>query len=1310
VVKFGGVRFETLADGVHADSPFSFVRALIEDQRGKIWGATAGGLLELDGAKSLLWGAQAGLSHPYLNALVLTPEGPLVGTGGEAVWLYQGGQFHSFPDSHMPSGPRHVHALLRDRTSRTWVAADDGLWTLEPLTPTLSASTTPHASSIKALALRADGGLWAGGTDGVVHITPAGTAKAEPALEHLDVRALVEDRDGGLWIGTDQALARYANQKLELAADVPGGISALLEDRQGALWVGTTEGLVRYQVGAFITQGAKEGLVEEPLAIAQAQSGGAFIVSSRGAVLRLAEGAPRELYPPGTVSGQGMLGITERSEGGLWLASDTLVGLPEDGRTKVSLGRGPFSLVTQDGSGLLLVETEANGLSRVLRAEKKRLQEIALPHALEHIQRVLRDRRGGLWLSSGGTGLLHVDGGKSQLFATKDGLPSDTVYGILEDPDGRIWVATRHGLAVVEGGRVQPLTQLECTPRRSPVHLFLDGRDALWVTADDGVHRLWRSELLGALTQKRTDCSVRTFGKRDGLRSVTVSWRANGQASLKDGSLCYATTRGLSCAKPNLVPELGPPPRPFILRGTSGAPFERLMVRDREAPLVLGYAAYDLANADLLEFRSRLVGYDRQWSLPNRDASVRYTNLPPGNYTFEVETRYRGQSFGPRATAAVAVPPLWHETQVARLLLALFGLTLLSGTLGVWRARARRQRLELEALVQERTSELALQVEATEARESEVRESAALLDQRVHERTAALEIAMRALQKSEERYQLAAAGADNGIWDWDIAAGVLHLSPRFKQMLGYDESFPSTIEGWLSRTHPDDRATLQAVLLSAAEKGGNIRCEYRMIDRSGEPRWMLCRGTVLTGPGGSLRAAGSQSDITAQKEIEAELLQQGTHDPLTGLPGRRIFVDRLEQAQRQAIAGGSSLALILFNVDRFRSINESYGHEMGDAVLRMVASRAQATLRTTDTVARLGSDEFALLLPTAPSESELDAIIGRLRTGLVLPTKPGQTTRTISLSFGVKTELAAAQDANALLRDAELALEDAKSRGGGAQVHFTHSLGAVFHNRIHAEGGLRRALRENHFVLHYQPLTCLKTGATLSFEALVRWNDPRRGLIGPGEFIATAEASGLIEELSRWVLSEATSQIARWKKELGVSVKVSINIAPRTLTSTDFFGLIMSELERQGVEPSNLGIEILETSLLETSKEVVHTLQRLRDRGVGIAIDDFGTGYSSLAYLSKLPLTSVKLDRSLIEKVPSDPAETAICKAMVQMARQLGVTSVVEGVETAAQVEFLKEIGCDVAQGYFFSRPLTSEKCRELLLTSGAKGAQHGSA
>jgi diguanylate cyclase (GGDEF)-like protein/PAS domain S-box-containing protein len=596
--------------------------------------------------------------------------------------------------------------------------------------------------------------------------------------------------------------------------------------------------------------------------------------------------------------------------------------------------------------------------------------------------------------------------------------------------------------------------------------------------------------------------------------------------------------------------------------------------------------------------------------------------------------------------------------------------------------------------VAERTAALDREVTERRAAEEAVRRLNQELDARVRERTAQLESTNLALLRSEERYALAAEGANDGLWDWDLAGGEVYFSPRWKAMLGLDPDEPlgAGLDAWFSHVHPDDLADLRRALerRPLPTERALIRHEYRMVRRDGSEVWVLCQGTVVfDAEGRPVRIAGSQSDVTARKRAEVELLRSATHDPLTGLPNRALLLDRLEQAiLRAQVAGGRRFALLFLDLDRFKNVNDSLGHVAGDQLLVQIAARLSACVREVDTVARLGGDEFAVVLADLSSEDQATAAAQHIQEALRAPFEIGGARVFASASIGIALGSEALSRALDLLRDADTAMYRAKSLGRARHQVFDARMHEQVVERLRTEEGLRRALDEGELALFYQPVVSLLTGAVVAAEALVRWRHPQRGLLGPDAFLDVAAESGLMAPLSAWVVRTACAQAAVWRRDLRDQIRINVNVPPEVLHDTWLVGEIRDQMARADLPPWALGVELVETSLIEGRASVIANLAELRRMRIHIAIDDFGTGYSSLSYLRRLPIDGLKIDRSFIHGVPWNANDTAICATIVAIAHTLDLEVVAEGVETREQVEVLARHGCVEAQGYYFSGPL----------------------
>jgi diguanylate cyclase (GGDEF)-like protein/PAS domain S-box-containing protein len=559
--------------------------------------------------------------------------------------------------------------------------------------------------------------------------------------------------------------------------------------------------------------------------------------------------------------------------------------------------------------------------------------------------------------------------------------------------------------------------------------------------------------------------------------------------------------------------------------------------------------------------------------------------------------------------------------------------------------------------------------------------------------------AEQALRESEERYALAAQGANDGLWDWNLKKNTIYFSPRWKSMLGYEDSeIGESPDEWFGRMHESDQEIVkQRIDEYLNGKANHFECEARLRHKDGVFRWMLSRGIMVRDQSGKpLRMAGSQTDITEGKVA----------DPLTGLPNRLLFADRLLQLIEHRKRNPDSLFAVLFlDLDGFKTVNDSLGHLLGDKMLIAVGARLVNSLRRTDTigrfdenftVARLGGDEFAILLRDLKDPADAAAVANRLMGELTLPFHLDDREVYTSASIGIAVSTSGYQRPEEFLRDADTAMYRAKSLGKARYEVFDADMRASVTHRLQLETDLRHALERDEFVNFYQPIISLETGRIAGFEALMRWQHPTRGMIDPGEFIGVAEEIGLIRELGWWGLCEACRQISEWRKEFP-ELTMSVNLSVKQFAQQNFASQLQKLLQEHSLPPGVLKLELTEGSIMADPSAAATLLSQMRALGIAIAIDDFGTGYSSLSYLQRFPLDTLKIDRSFTSAVGSGGKEESIIVNIMPLAQNLGLDVVAEGVETNEQAAFLKQLRCKYAQGYFFSRPLNAQHAGELL-------------
>jgi len=562
--------------------------------------------------------------------------------------------------------------------------------------------------------------------------------------------------------------------------------------------------------------------------------------------------------------------------------------------------------------------------------------------------------------------------------------------------------------------------------------------------------------------------------------------------------------------------------------------------------------------------------------------------------------------------------------------------------------------------------------------------------------------AQEALRESEERYALAARGANDGLWDWNLVTGAVYFSPRWKAMLGFlEDEIDDRLEEWLGRIHDADRERVKEEI--AAHQRGltpHFESEHRLLHKDGGFRWMLSRGlAVQDRTGKPLRMAGSQTDITERK----------VSDPLTALPNRLLFIDRLGRLIKHSKRRKDHLFAVLFlDLDGFKMINDSLGHLVGDQLLVGVAMRLEKCLRSSDTVARLGEtftvarlggDEFTILLDDLKEPADANRAAERLMKALAPAFLLAGKEVFTSISIGITLSNTAYEQPEDMLRDADTAMYRAKSLGKARYEVFDADMRASVMARLQLETDLRRALERNEFRNFYQPIVSLESGRIVGFEALMRWQHPTRGMIAPEEFIFVAEETGLIREIGWWSLREACQQMSNWRagSKGYAGLTMSVNLSAKQLLQPHLVE-DMDKLLRETALPSEaLKLEITESAVMADPAAAVEMLQRIKSLGIRLAIDDFGTGYSSLSYLHRFPLDTLKIDRSFISGNGAGEGGIEIARTIMPMAKNLRLDVVAEGVETIEQVTLLKKLQCKYAQGYYFSKPLAPEEIAPLL-------------
>lgn len=494
-------------------------------------------------------------------------------------------------------------------------------------------------------------------------------------------------------------------------------------------------------------------------------------------------------------------------------------------------------------------------------------------------------------------------------------------------------------------------------------------------------------------------------------------------------------------------------------------------------------------------------------------------------------------------------------------------------------------------------------------------------------------------------------------------------------------------------------ADMRTTIVRALYAGGSWQGEARLLTKKGDELTVKQSISMLRDAGGAVRSiVAIFQDVTEQKLYERRLHQLAHFDVLTDLPNRRTFSDRIQHEINLAVRRGTKLAVVFIDIDHFKTINDSLGHATGDRVLQTVAARLRACLRVGDTVARIGGDEFVVLLEGNSKVESFERVATKLADSLTDAIEIDDREIYVAASMGISVYPRDGSDSETLLRNADTAMYRAKTAGRNCWRFFDESMALNATRRLELETALRRAAERNELVLYYQPQRSLHSERIVGVEALIRWERPGRGMISPMEFIPMAEESGLIIPIGDWVLLTACTQAAAWWRDSKTALRIAVNIAAKQIHHKDFVGLVSETLTKTGLPPELLELEITESSIIENVEETVSKLRQLKALGVTVAIDDFGTGYSSLSYLKQLPVDRLKIDRSFVKDTPDDADDCAIVRTIISMSHNLGLAVIAEGVESERQLDFLRAQHCDEIQGYLLSVPLPAKQITGMLI------------
>jgi diguanylate cyclase (GGDEF)-like protein/PAS domain S-box-containing protein len=573
--------------------------------------------------------------------------------------------------------------------------------------------------------------------------------------------------------------------------------------------------------------------------------------------------------------------------------------------------------------------------------------------------------------------------------------------------------------------------------------------------------------------------------------------------------------------------------------------------------------------------------------------------------------------------------------------------------------------------------------------------------------------AFRNLRQSEKRLSIAQNIASLGNWDWDIDKNSVFCSAQMYRIFDLSsEEHPAKYETFLERVHPDERASVKDLVRKALHAKKPYSIDYRIVLPGGVCRNVHEQADVVHDEKGNpVSMHGTVQDITERINAEEKIRFLAYYDGLTGLPNRQLFLEHFNQALYAAQRDGSKVALLYLDLDRFKRINDTLGHSAGDILLKEISICLADNIRSADIVAkaclpckpgvtlsRLGGDEFAILLSRLAEEEHAGRVAQRILDLLSLPIMIAGQEVYISGSIGITLFPSDGEDADTLLRNADVAMYHAKESGRNSFQFFSAQMNQRAMEKLSIETDLKKALERNELLLYYQPQIDLQTGKVVGVEALIRWQHPRLGMVSPGMFIPIAEESGLIVDIGQWVLLEACRQAMLWQQAGFAPVRMGVNISSLQFKQQNLASLVRRVLQETGFDARYLDLELTESAIMQNVSQINDTLIELKEIGVNLSVDDFGTGYSSMSYLKRFPLDTLKIDRSFVMDITTDANDAAIIKAIIVLAKSLGLKTIAEGVETSEQLAFLQEQRCDEMQGFFISRPLPDREVERFLV------------
>ncbi|MGK0247829.1 MAG: diguanylate cyclase (GGDEF)-like protein/PAS domain S-box-containing protein [Oleispira sp.] len=558
------------------------------------------------------------------------------------------------------------------------------------------------------------------------------------------------------------------------------------------------------------------------------------------------------------------------------------------------------------------------------------------------------------------------------------------------------------------------------------------------------------------------------------------------------------------------------------------------------------------------------------------------------------------------------------------------------------------------------------------------------------------------LKGSEEKFRKLTSLSPVGIFQINPAGEIIYVNQRWREINNIKHQEPD-LQSWFASLHPEDAPTLKKLWHRLVTEHEDMACEVRLVAKNGRISWAYIQATSLHSKEGKLLGfLGSVSDISELKKAQIQMENLAFYDPLTGLANRRLFKNRLAKAVKSVQRTGSSIALLFLDLDQFKRINDTLGHDIGDALLKEIARRLDNNVRENDTVSRIGGDEFTILLIDVNNTNDVRIVAEKILLSLARPFMLNGQEIISTVSIGITMTPEDSIEPNTLMKNADLAMYRAKELGRNNFQFFSEDMNTAILHNLKIEKELHVAIKRNQFILMYQPKICIADNTITGVETLVRWRHPEKGLISPDFFIPIAEETGQIIKIGAWVLEHSCHEMGALIREglMPENSKVAVNLSAKQFSDPNLLQTVLDILRQSKIDPLNLELEITESIIMDDVEAAISIMEAIKSKGIHLSIDDFGTGYSSLAYLKRFPIDVLKVDRSFVSDIPEDKTDMAITSAVIAMAHKLGMKVVAEGIETQEQLDFLRENNCDDGQGYLLSRPLTLPQLHHFLVSN----------